>query len=130
MPRKKKQKREDIPEEYLLLDDQEISRRKKIGDMMQSVEKGKVQRIKAEEAERNVIETKAVIGLVTNVFSKFKSLLYASTNKLPAQIVGKDHAETTQIVFKFIDDIFEKAQEDFQTKLSNIKISDEEEEDD
>lgn len=126
MARRKKQ--ESIPEEYLKLDDEEITRLKKLGDMIQSVEKGKIQRVKADEAARNVIDTKAVVTLVTEVFSKLKSHLYSATNKIPAQIAGKEHAEITHIMFQFVEDVLTRCNEDFVNKLSNIKISDTEEE--
>jgi hypothetical protein len=124
MARRKKDTRQIIPDEYKNLDDEELSRLKRIGDAMQSVEKGRIQEIKAQEAGRNVIETKVAILIVTNVFSKLKNILYSSSNKLPAQIAGKEHAEITQIMFSFIDESLEKCQQDFENKLSNIKIDD------
>lgn len=124
MARRKKDTRQIIPDEYKNLDDEELSRLKRIGDAMQSVEKGRIQEIKAQEAGRNVIETKVAILIVTNVFSKLKNILYSSSNKLPAQIAGKEHAEITQIMFSFIDEALEKCQQDFENKLSNIKIDD------
>lgn len=101
---------------------------KKIAAAKDAIYKAKIQQVKADEAMKKVISTDVVIRLVTDVFSKFKTILYSATNNLPAQITGKDHAEVTQIMFKFIDDVFTKSYNDFDIKLKNAKNSDEEDE--
>jgi hypothetical protein len=98
-----------------------------IADAKEKVYKAEIQRIKAMEASKAVIETKAVTGLVTDVFTKLKTILYSASNQLPARIAGKEHAEISQIMYEFIDQSLERCIKDFDQKLSNIKVDDEHE---
>jgi hypothetical protein len=94
---------------------------KKIADAKERMYKAQIARINAEKAANNVIDTKIVVNMVTDVFSKMKSLLYSASNKLPSQIVGKSHAEVTQIMFQFIDETLSRCVADFDNKISNLK---------
>jgi hypothetical protein len=92
--------------------------------------KAEIQRVKALEANKSVIDTKVVSGIVNGVFSTLKTILYSATNKLPAQLAGKEHAEINRIMFEFIDESLKRMQEDFDNKLSNLTVTDEDEEED
>ena len=107
----------------------EAKDQKTIADAKEKMYKAEIQRIKALEASKSVIDTKVVSGIVTDVFTKLKTILYSSTNKLPAQIAGKEQAEITQIIFKFIDDSLQRTIEDLDNKINNLKINQEEEDD-
>lgn len=91
--------------------------------------KAEIQRVKALEANKSVIDIKIVNGIVTEVFTKLKTILYSSTNKLPAQLAGKEHAEITQIMYKFIDDSLQRMMEDFDNKINNLKVDGEDDDD-
>lgn len=84
--------------------------------------KAEIQRIKALEANKSVIDTQVVTGIVVDIFTKLKTLLYASTNKLPAQIAGKEHAEVTQIMYKFVDETLHRMVEDFDNKIKSLNV--------
>jgi len=126
---RKKEKKQIIPDEYLNLQDEELVRMKRIGDAMQSLEKGRIQEVKAQEAARNVIKTDSAVNIFTDVCSKLKNILYGGANKIPAQIVGKEHAEVTQIMFKFIDECLERVHEDLTNKIANLKVGEDDEDD-
>lgn len=117
--------------EKILLDTsmtvEEARAQKTIAEAKQHIHKANILKIKALEANKSVIDIKIVNGIVTDVFTKLKSILYSATNKLPAQIVGKEHAEVTQILYKFVDDSLQRMMDDFNNKISNLSIEDTEE---
>ncbi len=84
--------------------------------------KAKQEELKVLAMERKLISTKEVINITSNVFSKLKTMLYSSSNKLPAQIIGKDHGEVSIILFQFIDEILDNVVKDFDKQLNSIKI--------
>lgn len=92
--------------------------------------KAQLQEIKVEEAKRNLVDHKQVIAITTEVFSKLKSVLYSASINIPPQIVGKSAEETSQVIYDWIDDSLQRFAIEFTHKLNNVKVTDEQSEED
>jgi hypothetical protein len=95
-----------------------------IAQAKDSIYAAEIKRVRALEANKAVIDIKIVSGIVMEVFTKLKTILYSATNKLPAQLAGKEHAEINRIMFEFIDESLQRMMDDFDNKLNNLKVDD------
>lgn len=107
---------------------EQAKEQKTIADAKQSIYKAKLHEVKVLEAQKLLVDYKSVCNLTTEVFSKLKTMLYAGSTIIPPKIVGKSSEEVSQIMYNWIDDTLERFGKEFATKLSNIKVKDDEEE--
>ena len=99
---------------------------KMVADAKQSIFKAQLQEVKVLEAKKVLVDYKSVCSLTTEVFSKLKTLLYAGATSIPPKIIGKDSEEVSQIVYDWVDETLERFAKEFTNKLNNIKIKDDE----
>jgi len=95
---------------------------KKIATAKQSIYKAQLEELKLKQASKDLIDYKVINEITITVFSKLKSILYAGSNCIPAQIVGKNPEETSQIIYDWIDDSLTRFSSEFNNRVSNIKI--------
>lgn len=102
--------------------EEEAVQQKKIANAKHDIYKAQLQELKLKEASKNLIDYKIINEISTTVFSKLKSILYAGCNTLPPQIVGKPAEETSQILYSWIDETLERFVTEFDTRVANIKV--------
>ena len=114
--------------------DVEVAKEQRIiANAKHDVYKAQLQELKLKQASKDLIDYKIINDITITVFSKLKSILYAGSNCIPAQIVGKNPEETSQIIYDWIDDSLGRFASEFNNRVSNIKIDEDqqvEEEDD
>lgn len=106
---------------------EEALEQKTISQAKSEMYKAQLQELKVLEARKDLVDTASVVSLIRETFSNLKTNLYSVSHNVPAQIVGKDHSEVTDILYAFIDTSLERFGNEFKQKLSNMKVSDVEE---
>lgn len=100
---------------------------KTIAEAKDKIYSAKIKELKLEEAAKNVIPVKDCVDIVTGVFTKLKTILYSASNNIPAQILGKEHGEVTQVIYRFVDESLARCISDFEQRLDTIHINDDSE---